>query len=170
LPNEWIEVISLELGTVIAAEDRMQNPTGDRQATRIVRARCVWPAWVLLLNASVGCAGDDGFVPPDGGTNSTGGVSGGGASGTGGTTSSPKTVVEVCTAVCQAQYAGHCQLVVITTEQCPGVCSFLDAASQTCQTSTKRAFECQLRNNPCATTNCNDLLKKAEDDCPEKPW
>lgn len=146
----------------------MHNPTGGRRAVR--RAHC-WPAWALLFNVWVGCAGDDGFAPPDGGTTSSGGASGGGGgSATGGTPSKPRTVVEVCTDLCKLQYAGHCQRVEITTQQCPGVCSFLDAASATCQASTKTAFECQLRNDPCKTTNCNDLLRKAEDDCPEKPW
>jgi hypothetical protein len=144
----------------------MHNEMGAGQASKRTHAAWLWLAWMLLLSSAVGCAGDNGFVPPDGGTSS----SGGGGSGTGGTTSKPLTLVEVCTALCKAQYAGHCQTVEITTQQCPGVCSFLDAASPACQASTQTAFECQLSNDPCKTTNCNDLLRKAEDDCPEKPW
>jgi hypothetical protein len=146
----------------------MHDEMGVRRASKMMRARCRWPVCMLSLGIAVGCASDNGFVPPDGGTTSSGG--GGGGSATGGTTSNPQAVVEVCTALCKAQYAGHCQRVEITTRQCPGVCSFLEAASPTCQSSTQTAFECQLENDPCKTTNCNELLKKAEDDCPEKPW
>lgn len=145
----------------------MSKTMGGRETETM---RCV-DGWLLaaLLSLAVptGCA-SDGFVAPDGGTTSSGGRA---STGTGGSaTAQPLTGVQVCAKLCKAQYAGRCQTVVITTEQCDGVCSFLEAASETCQASTKSAFECQLANDPCRTTNCNDLLRQAETDCPEKPW
>ena len=104
-----------------------------------------------------GCGGSDGFEPPQA------------AAGSASTASEPslrESVIEACTDLCVVQLERSCSIHSISTAQCANYCSFLGAVEATCQQATDTAFRCQLSNDPCGTTRCNELLRAAEEVCP----
>lgn len=74
---------------------------------------------------------------------------------------------QVCADLCQARIADGCQSVTDDPAACAGYCSFYRSLSEACQSASYEAFSCQLAGQPCLPSGCNDLLLRAEADCPD---